>query len=267
MRIELRDIALAYGGEQALTDISFHLAAGERVAIIGSSGAGKTSLLRLLATAQKPERGLLHLLDSSPWHLSGRARQHLRTRIGLIHQAPPLPPRQRVVTAVAAGRLGQWSLARSLLNLLYPLDPGAIGELLARFDLGERLFARCHELSGGELQRIGIVRVLYQAPELILADEPVSAMDPVLAEHTLALLNDEARQRGITLVASLHAVELALRHFPRIIGLRAGRILFDKPASEVLPQDLDALYANSQLRASTETAGSVLRTAHCGGVA
>lgn len=267
MSIELNAVGLAYGGEQALVDIDLNIAVGERVAIIGSSGAGKTSLLRLLATAQKPDRGTLRLLDVDAWGMRGRDRQALRTRIGLIHQAPPLPPRQRVVTAVAAGRLGRWSLARSLLNLAHPLDADTIARVLKRFDLADKLYARCDQLSGGELQRIGIARVLYQAPELILADEPVSAMDPVLAGHTLALLNAEAQSRRITLVASLHAVELALRHFPRIIGLRAGRILFDKPAHEVTSADLDALYANSQLRAATATADAVLRTAHCGGVA
>lgn len=259
---------MTYRGEPALTDVHLQLAAGERVAIIGPSGAGKTSLLRILATAQKPEQGLLHLLDAAPWQLSGRLRQRLRTRIGLIHQAPPLPPRQRVVTAVAAGRLGRWSLGRSLVNLVHPLDVETIARVLKRFDLADKLYARCDQLSGGELQRVGIARVLYQAPELILADEPVSAMDPVLADHVLNLLCSEAQARRISLVASLHAVDLALRHFPRVIGLRAGRILFDKSAQEVTSADLDALYANSQLRAASETAGSsVLRTAHCGGVA
>lgn len=265
MSIELNAVGLAYGGEQALTDIDLGIAAGERVAIIGPSGAGKTSLLRLLATAQQPDHGTLRVLKDDPWSHSGRARQALRARIGLIHQAPPLPPRQRVVTAVAAGRLGRWSLGRSLLNLAHPLDTDTIARALKRFDLADKLYARCDQLSGGELQRIGIARVLYQAPELILADEPVSAMDPVLADHTLALLNAEAQSRRITLVASLHAVDLALRHFPRLIGLRAGRIVFDKPASEVLPQDLDALYANSQLRPSTSESEPALRTAWCGG--
>jgi len=92
--------------------------------------------------------------------------------------------------------------------------------------------------------------VLYQAPELILADEPVSAMDPVLAGHTLAVLNREAAERGMTLLASLHAVDLALAHFPRIVGIRDGRIAFDLPASEVQPAQLEALYMNEQLQAT-----------------
>ncbi len=231
----------------ALDNLSLTIAPGERVAIIGPSGAGKSTLLRLLATAAKPSSGELNLFNQQPWQLGSGGRQQLRRRIGMIHQSPPLPPRQRVVTAVGAGRLGEWSLAKSLLNLLYPLDAENIAAILAQLDLEDKLFERCDQLSGGQLQRVGIARVLYQHPDMMLADEPVSAMDPVLADHTLTLLNDYAKADDITLVASLHTVELALHHFPRIIGLREGRILFDKAAEDVSQEELNALYANEQL--------------------
>lgn len=253
MSIRLTGVAFVHAnGVQTLTDIHLELAAGERVAIIGPSGAGKTTLLQVLATRLRPAQGQLELLGQRPWALSARARQRLRARIGLIHQAPPLPPRQRVVAAVGAGRIGQWSLARALINLLYPLDSAGVRQELARLDLADKLFERCDQLSGGQLQRVGIARVLYQSPELILADEPVSAMDPVLAGHTLALLNREAAARGISLLASVHAVEMALEHFARIVGVRDGRILFDRPAAQVSAADLDALYANTQLQGAPE---------------
>lgn len=234
-------------GQAALSGIDIQAAQGERIAIIGPSGAGKTTLLRLLATGLKPDSGQLSLLGEQPWGEGSYRLRKLRARIGLVHQVPPLPPRQRVVTAVLAGRLGHWSLPRSLLSLIYPLDRSGAAEALARLDLADKLYVRCDQLSGGQLQRVGIARMLYQQPELILADEPVSAMDPVLSDHTLGLLNQEAQRRNATLVASLHAVDLALAHFPRIIGLRAGQILFDKPAEALRPEELTALYANEQL--------------------
>jgi phosphonate transport system ATP-binding protein len=101
------------------------------------------------------------------------------------------------------------------------------------------------------LQRVGIARVLYQAPEILLADEPVSAMDPVMAGHTLSILSRHAREHNVTLVASLHAVDLALSHFPRIIGLRDGQILFDCSSDQVSPEMLDTLYANEKLQSPT----------------
>lgn len=252
MTLRLSGIGLRHGnGVQALDGLQLNIARGERVAIIGPSGAGKSSLLNLLATALAPSTGDIEVLGERPWQLASRRRQALRARIGLIHQAPPLPPRQRVVTAVLAGKLGQWSLGKSLLNLLHPLDiPGARAEL-AKLDLADKLFARCGELSGGQLQRVGIARALYQAPELILADEPVSAMDPRLADHTLSLLCRHAQASQVTLVASLHTVELALAHFPRVIGLRDGQIVFDLAASDVDRQRLDALYQNDQLSAAS----------------
>ncbi len=248
MSLRLSGADLQHGnGVHALRGVDLAIGSGERVAVIGPSGAGKSSLLSLLASAVPPGDGGVEVLGCNPWQLSTRARQRLRARIGLIHQAPPLPPRQRVVTAVLAGRLGQWGLGRSLLNLLYPLDiPGARAALV-RLDLADKLFAQCQQLSGGQLQRVGIARALYQDPELLLADEPVSAMDPVLADHTLSVLCRHAEARGVTLVASLHAVDLALAHFPRIVGVREGRIAFDRPANEVTQDLLDALYVNEQL--------------------
>lgn len=249
MSIRLDGVGLTHpGGFTALEKLDLTIAAGERVAIIGPSGAGKTTLLRLLGTGLNPSAGRLSLLANDPTQLRGRTLRQLRTRIGLIHQSPPLPPRQRVVTAVLAGRLGQWSLPRALASLCYPLDAEGARAALEPLDLADKLFARCDQLSGGQLQRVGIARVLYQGADLLLADEPVSAMDPVLADHTLALLNRIAGERRITLVASLHAVDLALRHFPRVIGLRDGRILFDCAAADVTDDDLNSLYANASLK-------------------
>jgi phosphonate transport system ATP-binding protein len=170
--------------------------------------------------------------------------QGLRARIGTVHQAPPIPGRQRVVTAVLAGKLGQWPAWKSLASLIYPLDLPGARTALGRVDLADKLFARCDQLSGGQLQRVGIARVLYQQAELILADEPVSALDPALALATIRLLVGESEQRGATLVASLHAVDLALSCFPRIVGIKAGAIAFDLAAGEVSESLLRELYAS-----------------------
>lgn len=257
MTICLQGASLRHGQVQALNAVDLRIDQGERVAIIGPSGAGKSSLLHLMATAVQPSAGQLTLLDAQPWALSARARQRLRARVALVHQAPPLPPRQRVVTAVLAGRLGQWGTLRGLLNLLHPGDVPGARQALAELGLADKLFVQCGQLSGGQLQRVGIARALYQRPQVLLADEPVSAMDPVLADHSLALLNRHAQAHGVTLVASLHAVELALVHFPRVIGIREGHVAFDCPAEAVSQSLLDALYANEQL-ASPVIAGASL---------
>jgi len=243
--LALAGVGLTYAnGFAALDGISLRADQGECIALIGPSGAGKTSLLSLLATAMAPSVGEVAVLAATPAGLGAAALKKLRRRIGTVYQAPPIPGRQRVVTAVLAGRLGQWPLWQGIASLFYPLDVPGARRVLARVDLADKLFARCDELSGGQLQRVGIARVLYQQADLILADEPVSALDPALALATVRLLVDEAKSRGATLVASLHAVDLALSCFSRIVGIKAGQIAFDRPAGEVSEAMLSELYAS-----------------------
>ena len=231
-------------GFTALSGITLKAERGERIALIGPSGAGKTSLLSVLGTALAPSVGTLELLNFGRVLPSTGTIKNLRARIGTVHQAPPIPGRQRVVTAVLAGKLGQWPAWKSLASLIYPLDVPGARAALERVDLADKLFARCDQLSGGQLQRVGIARVLYQQADLILADEPVSALDPTLALSAVRLLIADAEARGATLVASLHAVDLALGNFSRIVGVKAGRIAFDLPASEISVPLLQELYSS-----------------------
>ena len=244
MSFSLVGVGLVHAnGKVALAGVTIRAVAGERIAIIGPSGAGKTTLLRILGAALRPTSGQVDLLGQSPWLAGAAGLRHLRARIGMVHQTAPLPLRQRVVTAVLAGRLGQWPLWKSLLSLVYPLDISGACAALRRFDLDDRVFDRCDRISGGQLQRVGVARVIYQQPDLVLADEPVSSLDPTLALQTIRALAQDATARGATLVASLHAVDLALGEFPRIIGVRDGRIVFDLPRTQVDTARLHDLYA------------------------
>lgn len=245
MGFALEGVGLTHANRTvALAGISLAARQGECIALIGPSGAGKTSLLSVLATAWTPDQGSAQLLGTQLRGLSAPALRALRARIGSVHQAPPLPGRQRVVTSVLAGRLGQWPAWKALASLAYPMDIPGARAALAQVDLDDKLFARCDQLSGGQLQRAGIARVLYQQAALVLADEPVSALDPTLAQATVRLLIDDAAQRGATLVASLHAVDLALNCFARIVGIKGGRIAFDLPTDQVRQEHLQALYAS-----------------------
>lgn len=244
MSFALAGVDLAYGnGVKALSEVALAARQGEQIALVGPSGAGKTTLLSLLGSALAPTAGEAMVLGRRAAGLPAGELRRLRSRIGTVHQSPPIPGRQRVVTAVLAGRLGRWPLWKGVASLLYPLDVAGARAVLERLDLADKLFERCDRLSGGQIQRVGVARVLYQEAELILADEPVSALDPALATATVRLLCAEARARGATLVASLHAVDLALASFARIVGIKGGRVAFDLPADRVDETLLHDLYA------------------------
>jgi phosphonate transport system ATP-binding protein len=240
--VSARHPAAAPTSPAALAEATLRVRSGEQVAVIGPSGAGKTTLLHVLAAALPPSQGEVQLGSEMVWQLPRRSLQRLRGRLFLAPQVPPLPPRQRVVISVLAARLPAQGLLRSLRSLFYPDDIPAAHAALARFDLAEKLFERVDRLSGGERQRVGLARALLAPAKLWLIDEPLSALDPSRARLAVAALVDEARARGVTLVASLHQVDVALERFERIIALKAGRVAFDLPAQAVSRSLLSDLY-------------------------
>ena len=240
--LSARHPAARPGAVPALKGLTLRVAAGEQVAIIGPSGAGKTTLLQVLACALPPTAGTLTLDGQNPWQLPRKALQALRGQLFLAPQVPPLPPRQRVVTSVLAGRLPAMGLWASLRSLFYPHDIPAAFEALERFDLGAKLFERVDRLSGGERQRVGLARGLLSPARFWLIDEPLSALDPTRSRQAIAALVTEADTRHVTLVATLHQVDVALSHFPRVVGMRDGQVAFDLPAAQVSRDKLAALY-------------------------
>jgi phosphonate transport system ATP-binding protein len=251
MQIQLRALSARHPsapatGSAALRSASFALQSGEQVAIIGPSGAGKTTLLHALACALKPSEGDFLLSEQNPWALSTPELQALRAQLFLAPQVPPLPPRQRVVTAVLAGKLPQMGLMGSLRSLFYPSDIPAAHQALRAFDLDEKIFDRVDRLSGGERQRVGLARLLASNAKLWLVDEPLSALDPTRSAQAISTLTRLAQERGASLVCTLHQVDKALASFPRIIGLRDGEVAFDLPTAQVSQERLRQLYAQHE---------------------
>jgi phosphonate transport system ATP-binding protein len=249
-----RHPAATAGAAAALDGVSLQVAPGEQIAVIGPSGAGKTTLLHVVAATLPPSRGSVTLDGQTPWSLPRAHLQRLRGRLFLAPQVPPLPPRQRVVTAVLAGRLPAQGLAASLRSLFYPDDIAGAHGALARFDLADKVFERVDRLSGGERQRVGLARALLSPATMWLIDEPLSALDPTRSQQAIATLVDEARARRITLIATLHQVDVALDRFPRIVGLKAGRLAFDLPTARVTRAMLAELYGSEFERLDEPTA-------------
>ena len=236
----------ARAGALAIDRVDLRIASGEVVAIIGPSGAGKTTLLQAIACALPPVQGSVGLFGSRPWALPRRKLHRLRGRLFLAPQVPPLPPRQRVVTAVLAGRLAHQGFWASLRSLFYPVNSEAASAALGRFDMAGKLFDRVDRLSGGERQRVGLARALVSQAELLLIDEPLSALDPTRARQAIEALVVAARDSGATLVTTLHQVEVARANFERIVALRDGRLVFDLPARQVNDAMLRELYADHE---------------------
>ncbi|MEB3337054.1 MAG: ATP-binding cassette domain-containing protein [Leptolyngbyaceae bacterium] len=239
---ELNQVTQQFGSTPVLRDINLRIEPGERVALVGPSGAGKSTLLRLLNGTLLPSQGEVwalgrNLKSSAPYRLRQVQRQ-----IGTVYQQFHLVDSLQVVHNVNAGHLGHWSFWKAAVSLFWPLDVETAAQALARVGIPEKLYARTDQLSGGQQQRVALARVLVQKPVVILADEPISNLDPELSREMMDLLRDLSQQTETTLVVSLHAIAFARSHCQRLIGLRQGRIQFDAPATAVSEAMIEDLY-------------------------
>ncbi len=242
MVLDLRGATVRYADRVALDGLDLTVTGGEHVAVIGPSGAGKSTLIRLLNGTAAVSAGTVQVLGTDLADAAPRALRTVQRRIGTVNQQFHLVGELRVVHNVNAGRLGEWSLWRSLTSLLRPRDVPRVEAALDRVGLLDRLTQRTSTLSGGEQQRVAIARVLVARPALILADEPVASLDPARGAEIVALLHEVTRETGATLLASLHDVELARRGFDRVLGIREGRLLFDTTPDRLSATMTDALY-------------------------
>jgi phosphonate transport system ATP-binding protein len=241
------------GPVAALDGVSLEVAPGERLVVLGPSGAGKTTLFGLLNTTLRPTEGTVRFEGQDVAGLSWSPLRAARRHIGTVFQQPRLVPSLSVRENALLGRVGHWSLADALRAWIRPAreDLTRVEAALEAVGLTDRAAARADELSGGEQQRVAIARVLVQEPTAVLADEPFSSLDPALRDSMAELLLGVAA-RGRTLVAVMHDVDFALRHFPRVVGLSAGRVVFDLPTEQVTPALLERLYPRAREEPAAE---------------
>jgi phosphonate transport system ATP-binding protein len=239
---EAESVCKAFGRAEVLKDITFTIREGDRVAVIGPSGAGKTTLFRLLCAVLWPSAGRVLAFGNDTARLHGRGLRQLRRRIGILYQNDNLIPHLRVVHNVLMGRLGRWMLPRAVLSLFWPQDLAAAKQALGEVELSEKLWSMPGELSGGQQQRVAIARLMVQQPRVMLADEPVSQLDLRLGREIIELLSGVAARMGTTLLVNLHTLELLHGHFERVIALREGRLFWQGRPAEITRALLHDLY-------------------------
>jgi phosphonate transport system ATP-binding protein len=220
-------------GTIALRDVSFEVPEGQFLAIIGLSGSGKSTLLRCINRLIDPTEGRILWKGEDITAASEEEMRRIRRRIGMVFQNFNLVHRSRVITNVLAGRLGYTSPALALANRFSKSDRERALAQLARFGLEGKDQNRTEDLSGGQQQRVGIARAMMQDPEMILADEPVASLDPVLAHSIMQYLEDINRSDGVTVLCSLHFLDLVHRYGQRVIALNEGRLVFEGLPSEI----------------------------------
>lgn len=224
-----------YNGEVlALNNVSFEVPKGQFLAVIGLSGSGKSTLLRCINRLVEPTEGEILFNGENIVTAPDEDLRRIRRKIGMVFQHFNLVHRSTVLTNVLAGRLGYVSPAWSLFNRFPKSDIEAAFEQLERVGIADKAYKRADELSGGQQQRVGIARAMMQEPEMILADEPVASLDPVLAHSIMQHLEKINKESGVTVLCSLHFLDLVHRYADRVIALNEGQLMFDG-----LPKDID----------------------------
>lgn len=241
--IQLKNVSKIYdNGTVGLKDINLNIDKGEFIVVVGLSGAGKSTLLRSINRLQDVSEGDIIIDGNSITSAKGKDLREIRRDIGMIFQSFNLVKRSSVLRNVLTGRVGYYPTWKTTFNLFTKEDKQKAYEALQRVDLADKVYTRADQLSGGQQQRVAIARVLTQNPKIILADEPTASLDPQTSRrvmHDLKMLNEEY---GMTVVANLHSVELAKEFGDRVIGVRAGQIVYDGKMSETSQAVFDDIY-------------------------
>lgn len=235
-------------GTVGLDDVNLTIQDGEFVAIIGRSGAGKSTLLRSVNRMHEVTSGTLTVNGVNVSGLKGKSLRQFRRGIGMVFQSFNLVSRTTVIRNVLAARVPEMPFWRVVLGAFRKADKIAALESLDKVGILDKAYIRADQLSGGQQQRVALARTLAQDPKIILADEPVAALDPVTAKQVMEDFVRINQEMGISILLNIHHVELAIEYADRIIGIRAGKIVYDGPSKNVDQAVLDAIYGEAQER-------------------
>jgi phosphonate transport system ATP-binding protein len=236
------------GGTQALSDVSFEVKDGEFLAVIGLSGSGKSTLLRCINRLIEPTSGKIYWDDVDVTAASQEDLRRIRRRIGMVFQHFNLVHRSKVITNVLAGRLGYTNPGLSLVNRFSQDDIEKAMRQLERVGLADKAGQRSDALSGGQQQRVGVARALMQDPKMVLADEPVASLDPVLAHSIMQYLELINKADGVTVLCSLHFLDLVHRYADRVIALNDGVLVFEGLPAEIDDAKFEEIYGREAER-------------------
>ena len=236
------------GGTKALDDVSFEVERGEFLAVIGLSGSGKSTLLRCINRLIEPTSGTITWDGADITNASQEELRRIRRRIGMVFQHFNLVERSKVLTNVLAGRLGYLNPALSVVNRFPKADIDKAHAQLARVGLEEKAKARADELSGGQQQRVGVARAMMQDPEIMLADEPVASLDPVLAHSIMQYLELINQEDGVMVICSLHFLDLVHQYADRVIALNEGQLVFEGAPAEIDDAKFKEIYGKEAER-------------------
>ena len=242
-------------GDAALRGVSFSVDSGEVVGLIGPSGAGKSTLIRCVNRLVEPTSGKVYLGDLELTALGNTALRRARRRIGMIFQEYALVERLSVMENVLSGRLGYTGFWASYFRRFPQADIDRAFAVLERVGLLDHVDKRADALSGGQRQRVGIARALVQEPELLLVDEPTASLDPKTSRQVMRLITELCTERRLAAIVNIHDVALAQMFLPRIVGLRAGEIVYDGPANGLTPEVLTRIYGEEDWSKTSAAAG------------
>ena len=229
--LTIKSVSRRFGGKLAVDDVSLDIPPGSFVGIVGRSGAGKSTLLRMINRLVEPTHGSISFEGTDVTKLGGNGLCEWRARCAMIFQQFNLVGQLDVLNNVLVGRLSEMSTARALLRMWRPADVAVALSALEQFDIASLATQRADTLSGGQQQRVAIARALVQRPHIILADEPIASLDPRNTRVVMDALQRINRHHGITVLCNLHSLDLARGYCDRLVGMAAGRVAFDGPAS------------------------------------